>query len=158
MGALLLWQQFNIQPYLQIFLLDIKNHDFFIQLFFQVLATLYAVCTAFLLWKGLTDFDDLRHALRSEADEIQSILNLMSYFDQDPESEQGVGDNAEDTKINQGYLNKLRLNFRDYIANILRDGKITPSQGNFRILRSSVRVIGKLETKDVGAGIGDLFH
>lgn len=102
---------------------------------FDILSTLYAICTAFLLWKGLTDHDTLRKILSDEANYIERLVGYLHYFDQKKEA-------------NRVMVLSLLENLRGYIGNILVDEGIQASEENTRILRASVDLIASFEPED----------
>ena len=105
-----------------------------IQDFFTILATLYAICIAFLLWKGLSDYDNLRTILRDEAATIQSINDYFFYL---------TGNTH-----NVGVSNDLRRIFIAYIENIMSGRRIKTSKENENFLRECVIAVSKLKTND----------
>lgn len=105
-----------------------------IQDFFTILSVLYAICIAFLLWKGLTDYDNLRIVLRDEASTIQSINEFSHYLDEEGE--------------NGHIVDEIRDLFIRYIANLKSGRKIIISRENERFLKIIVGLIAKLQTKD----------
>ena len=108
----------------------VENH---LNRFFQVMSTLYAICTAFLLWKGLTDHDSLKLALKDEANTIHSLYNYLKYF--------------ESTEKNKSVFLLRKLIF-EYIENVLVDGRIATNQKNSVVLEKMVDYSGAIEVKD----------
>lgn len=106
-----------------------------LELLFSVLSTLYAICTAFLLWKGLTDHDSLRHTLRDEANQIQRVVGFLHYFD--------LGDGQ-----NKQVADKMRHNFLIYVTNILLGDRIQSHEENYKILRDSIDEIKQIKLSD----------
>lgn len=77
--------------------------------FFNAITVLFSIMAAFLLWKGLTDFDKLKETLNEEAETIWSIVFLTSYLREDKRSsENDINISATDKicSILQGYLQK----------------------------------------------------
>lgn len=107
----------------------------YLQLLFDVLSALYAICTAFLLWKGLTDHDTLRHALRDEANQIQRVIGFLPYF------------NMENV-TNRESADKIRQNFLTYIDRICDGEKVTAHRGNSRLLRETIDLVQNFEPED----------
>ena len=72
--------------------------------FTGILANLYAICIAFLLFKGLTDFDNLKNAFREEAGILQTISEFFLYVDR--EGHNGI------------VIDRIRAIFMEYIGNL----------------------------------------
>lgn len=124
----------NIQPVSKFFSASLNQWKY-LDLLFSVLSTLYAICTAFLLWKGLTDHDELRKLLREEANEIQRIIGFMHYFD--------LGE-----RKNTAHINKMRENFLVYVKNIVRGDRVEAHIENYQILRKSIDSIANIKVVD----------
>lgn len=105
-----------------------------IQSFFDILSTLYAICIAFLLWKGLNDYDTLRNTLREEASTIQSINEFFHYLDE-------YGPNGV-------IIDEIRDIFILYIKNIVVGRKVVLSKENERFLKAIVGKVAKIEAND----------
>jgi len=105
-----------------------------IQNFFEILSTLYAICIAFLLWKGLSDHDNLRNILREEAGIIQSINEFFHYMDDENE--------------NGRTIDEIRDVFIRYINNIMHGQKIVVSQENNRFLKQIIAKVAILKIND----------
>lgn len=102
---------------------------------FEILATLYAICTAFLLWKGLTDHDTLRRLLSDEANFIERLVGYMHYFDLSKK------DNID---FAQGMLIKLH----QYIQNIIVGEEIKANQENSGLLRETVMLVASVDAEN----------
>lgn len=105
-------------------------------LFTTSVSVLYAICVAFMLFKGLSDFDELRNALSDEASEINTIVDYMQYF-----KDSGKNDNWP-------VLANLLKFFRTYITNIHAGRKIVISKENDIVLRNIIKQLSKLSPKD----------
>lgn len=107
----------------------------YLELLFDILSTLYAICTAFLLWKGLTDHDSLRQMLSDEANYIERLVGYLHYFDLNkPE--------------NKRFANGLQNRFLRYIDNIVDGGEIRVSKENALILRECGDLIAGVKPED----------
>lgn len=105
-------------------------------LFTESVTVLYAVCAAFLLWKGLNDFDELKTVLSEEASEINSISDYLEYF-----KDNEVEANEEATK-------SIRKSLLDYVSNILDGSRIVASEKNDDVMRGLLSELRKLDPKD----------
>jgi len=106
-------------------------------IFKDSVTVLYAICAAFLLWKGLSDFDELKHILYEEAGVIRSIADFAEYF------MSGGAPEANDAPIH-----KLRSLLSEYVENILKDGRVVTAARNEVILEEGISVVSKLEIGD----------
>ena len=106
------------------------------ELFTTSVSVLYAICVAFLLFKGLSDFDELRTALSDEASEINTIVDYMQYF--------------KDSGFNENWpvLVRVLKYFRNYVANIHAGHKIVISKENDTVLRKIILQLSRLSPKD----------
>lgn len=135
LGLTWLYFWFHAQPQFAA-VVEVSRFKFsYIELLFTILSTLYAICTAFLLWKGLSDHDMLRHVLRDEANQIQKVLGFLHYFD--------LG-----KPCNRQLAMNLRRNLQTYVTNILHGDHIQSHEENFRILRQSIFHISAFELED----------
>ena len=117
-------------------LLDASRENFkSLEMLFEILATLYAICTAFLLWKGLTDHDNLRKLLGNESSYIERLVGYLHYFSP------SEGNNEETT-------HQLRVNISTYIENLVYGEKIRASEANTKLLRDCGFLISKIELSD----------
>lgn len=114
------------------------------QEFFQVndvfkdaASVLYAICAAFLLWKGLSDFDELKYVLYEEANEVRSIGDYSTYF---------VTSGAPD--VNEPTVRELRGLLLDYLDNMLRGNKVIASVENESVLERCLHAAGRLDAVD----------
>lgn len=123
--------------------------NFMMDKFFNVISVLYAIVVAFLLWKGLTDYDMLRLELNREASIIRKIAYYTRYFD-----------NPDD--IHPG--NIVRLLHR-YITNILDGDRVVGCRENNLIIKRCIDEAAHIEARDLNdqialeaimQGIGDL--
>lgn len=77
--------------------------------FFNAITVLFSVVAAFLLWKGLSDFDVLKEVLNEEAETIWAIVFLTSYLREnngtDEDNENILATNNICTAL-QNYLTK----------------------------------------------------
>lgn len=80
-----------------------------ISAFLSVISTLYAIMFAFSLWKAMTDFDDLKNSLRDEASMIQTIADLLKYFDNVTAGE------------TQAHLKHIRTLLKEYVESMISD-------------------------------------
>ncbi len=126
------WETYHLLPQYKFLTRNALQNLSAINDFFTILSTLYAICIAFLLWKGLTDYDNLRTTLKDEASTIQSINEFFHYLDRD-------GGNGV-------IIDRIRDIFLKYITNIVQGRKIKTSQENERFLKTSIRLIAELET------------
>lgn len=136
-GLLMVWlyREAYLLPVVADFLSASAANITYLNWLFDILSTLYAICTAFLLWKGLTDRDTLRKILSDEANYIERLVGYLHYFDQKKEA-------------NRDMALRLLQYLRRYITNILVDEGIQASEENTRILRASVDLIASFEPED----------
>lgn len=106
---------------------------FQVERFFEVLSNLYAMCTAFLLWKGLTDHDKLKSILKDEANTIDSICNFLKYFD------------CQENIIR---VKNLRNLFKKYIDNAMNSGKFSSNSKNTKVIEDMINEIRYIEPND----------
>lgn len=102
--------------------------------FFSVGATLYAVCVAFVLWKAMSDWDNLKSLLREEANEIKSILGFLEYFD-----------NIDDAETVES-VKAMRNLFGRYVDRVTDFGRPDVDDVNARALRSCVAHVERIAT------------
>lgn len=117
------------------FLSASRNNIDYLNWLFDILSTLYAICTAFLLWKGLTDHDTLRQMLSDEANYIERLVGYSHYFDLRK---------LENQQFAQALLAKLDR----YIHNIVDGEEIKVSAENSIILRECVDLVSELDASD----------
>lgn len=122
-------------PYFKSLLIGSNDNFKSLEMLFEILSTLYAICTAFLLWKGLTDHDNLRKLLGNESSYIERLDGYLHYFNSD------VGNNAD-------IIYNLRINISEYIGNIIQGDKIKASEKNTKLLRECGYLISNLSLKD----------
>lgn len=122
---------------------------FMMDKFFDVISVLYAIVVAFLLWKGLTDYDLLRLELNREASIIRKLAYYTRYFD-DP--------------ADRNPATIVRL-MRDYITNIMDGDRVVGCKGNNAIIKRCIDAAAHIEARDLNdqialeaimQGIGDL--
>ncbi|MEM8777186.1 MAG: hypothetical protein AAGF53_19350 [Pseudomonadota bacterium] len=106
-------------------------------LFKDAVTVLYAICVAFLLLKGLSDFDELKQVLYSEANEVRKISDFATYF-------MASGDPVK----NYNSILALRCLLRDYLSNMLRGRKVVASADNAVVLQDSLLTVGELVPVD----------
>lgn len=108
-------------------------------LFKDAVTVLYAICVAFLLLKGLNDFDELKGVLYSEANLVRTISDFATYFV-----------DSESHKVNSDSVDSLRRNLHDYLDNILSVDRnsIGVSEDNEFVLESCIANVSKLEAQD----------
>ncbi|MDX8348619.1 DUF4239 domain-containing protein [Cognatiyoonia sp. IB215446] len=125
-------------------------------LFKDAVTVLYAICVAFLLLKGLNDYDDLKEALYSEANLVRTVSDYASYF-----AESG------DPKKNGPVVKDLRCLLHDYLDNILQDTSIVTNPENEAVLEKCIATVGRLSVVDqndgyalqeIMKGVGDLAN
>ena len=110
-------------------------------LFKDAVTVLYAICVAFLLLKGLNDYDELKEALYSEANLVRTISDYASYFAE-----------SETSKNNDSTIEKLRILLHDYLDNILEDKSIKTNPLNEEVLQKCISTVGKLTVEDQNDG------
>jgi len=136
-GLLLVWlyrEAYEIKI-VSDFLSASRSNIEYLSWLFDILSTLYAICTAFLLWKGLTDHDTLRKLLSDEANYIERLIGYLRYFDLSKQK-------------NCLFATKLLTNVESYISNILVDETVSASKENSLILRRSVDLIATVDPED----------
>ncbi|WP_101067338.1 bestrophin-like domain [Roseovarius salinarum] len=106
-------------------------------IFKDSVTVLYAVCAAFLLWKGLSDFDELKHILYEEAGTIRSIADFTEYF---------MSGGAPEA--NYLAVHRLRSLLLEYVENILKDGRVVTAARNEEILEEGIAVVSDLKIGD----------
>ena len=107
--------------------------EFMVEKFFKVVSTLYAITMAFLLWKGLTDHDNLKQAINEEAATIRNIINYTYYFH--TENNIRAAENIIDYLVN-------------YAKNIISQGRIISRSTNDEILFRITKETEKIEPED----------
>lgn len=128
-----LYRELYNDPQTTVFLSASRENFIYLQLLFDILATLYAICTAFLLWKGLTDHDTLRKLLSNEANNIERLLGYLHYFD---------------NQSNIAIARHIRVKLKQYIYNIVDGDEIKMSQENTVIIRDCGHLVSKIEPDD----------
>ncbi len=106
--------------------------NFMLEKFFTVISTLYAICIAFLLWKGLTDHDNLKSELNREASIVRNILSYTYYYN---------------TKENIECANKIKRLLSVYMTNII-DKNANESE-NDKILKECIEETSRIDPADV---------
>ena len=125
-----------LSPAISVLGLDVSiegNDGKRIEYFLEIMSVLYAICIAFLLFKGLNDYDNLRHVLREEAACIQSYIEFMMYLD-------GEGKNGR-------IIDGIRTQFLTYIDNIYSDNQLTRQAANDRLIMDVITETKRLNTK-----------
>ncbi len=120
--------------------------------FFNAITVLFSVVSAFLLWKGLTDFDDLKIALNEEAEKIWAIVFLTSYLRE-------KGDKSAANIQNIKATDNIRNAFKSYLETAIGVSEIEKKsrEKGLKRLRTSDDVIDKCveETKKIIVKPGD---
>ena len=106
-------------------------------LFKDAVTVLYAICVAFLLLKGLGDFDELKQVLYSEANEVRTISDFATYF--------MASGSPED---NYPTVLQLREHLCDYLGNMLKGNKVITAVENEGVLENCILTVGALKTVD----------
>lgn len=75
--------------------------------FFSAINVLFSICAAFLLWKGLSDFDNLKQTLNAEAEKIWAIVYLTTYLRDE--------ENNTENKNNIDVTDRICYFFQNYI-------------------------------------------
>ncbi|MEM6577457.1 MAG: hypothetical protein AAF678_03120, partial [Pseudomonadota bacterium] len=88
-------------------------------LFKDAVTVLYAICVAFLLLKGLNDFDELKGVLYAEANLVRTTSDFATYFI-----------SSGDPTKNEPIVETLRGLLHDYLDNILVGQTIDISEKN----------------------------
>ena len=107
----------------------------YIENFFSFVSVLYAITTAFLLWKGLADHDQLKHALNDEANKVRGILYYTAYFNQN-------------TKDNIKEMIELKHSLHDYVANIINREKAISNEHNDIVLSEIISIVANIDVED----------
>jgi len=123
-----------------------SNSDFSIwQIFYSLVATLYAICVAFLLVKEMQDFAELKASFKTEAFVLKSINMYLYFFEENMKSLKGKVLDARKESISL-----IRKNINDYIVLLLKNDLIG-ERGDLNIedkIWNSITQVGKLETCD----------
>ena len=136
-GLLLVWlyREAYQFPSVASFLSASASNQNYLEWLFSILSTLYAICTAFLLWKGLTDHDTLRQLLSDEANFVERLVGYLRYFNlQKP--------------ANQDFAEQVLSNLHQYIENIVAGDEIRVSTENSDILRACVGLVSSIEANE----------
>jgi len=134
------------EPSPQLTRLGISNPDdgigkeFFVvnPLFKDAVSVLYAICAAFLLWKGLNDFDELKQVLHEEANEVRNVTDFSTYF--------LLSGNSEE---NAPTVKNLRIKLLDYIDNMLTGSKVVTNIKNETVLSDCLKIVSGLKEGDL---------
>ena len=105
--------------------------------FKDAVSVLYAICAAFLLWKGLSDFDELKKVVYEETSEVRSITDFSTYFIA-----------SGDPETNRAPVMKLRYLLFRYLRNMLKGSRIIASSENESILEQMLLAVGKIKATD----------
>ena len=108
--------------------------SFLLDKYFNVVSTLYAISTAFLLWKGLSDYDFLKSELNSEASLIKCIISFTHYFE---------------GEHNLSIVNDIKKIFVKYIKNILDGDRIVNHKKNDELLDLCISKTSEIKTEDL---------
>lgn len=113
--------------------------------FFNSVTVLFSICSAFLLWKGLTDFDRLKEVLNTEAETIWAIAFLTTYLREGDEdgSRHLSGIDTIENQQNIEATNEICAEFQAYFNRAI--GKEGEHQDNpsVDVLRSNDDLIDK---------------
>ncbi len=110
--------------------------NFYKEPFYTSVSTLYAIITALALVKSIEDFGAIKNNVASEAQKIQTILDLTSYF--------GPGNN-EKTK---SAIRDLKVHLRAYARNVARHRDKTANAVNVGLLAKCQQAIADIDTAD----------
>lgn len=118
-------------------------------LFKDAVTVLYAICVAFLLLKGLSDYDELKQVLYSEANEVRTISDFATYF----------MTSGEPVK-NHPVVLELRQNLCAYLTNMLKGHKVITAEENEQVLEDCIVTVGNLTTKDKNdeVALAEIMH
>lgn len=106
-------------------------------LFKDAVTVLYAICVAFLLLKGLSDFDELKQVLYSEANEVRTISDFSTYFM-----------TSGRPKDNYETVLKLRELLSEYLGNMLKGKQVVTAVENETVLENCIVTVGNLAIGD----------
>lgn len=118
---------------------DRLDQDFFVvnPIFKDSVSVLYALCAAFLLLKGLNDFDELKNVLYEEANELRSISDFSSYF---------IASGAPEE--NAPIIHRIQENLLSYIENMMAGNKVVANETNEMVLEECILKVGHLNAVD----------
>lgn len=105
-----------------------------IGVFFQMVATLYAIVTGFTLWRAVADFTELDMVLRKEANQINSLSCFLDFFD-------NVDDTATLTSIK-----RIRVALKEYCDDVLTLSAVGGSRENESRIRECIACCENLKT------------
>mgnify|MGYP003643655331 CR=1 FL=1 len=130
-----------------------QNGDFIFEAednFFNALTVLFSVVSAFLLWKGLTDFDKLKETLNEEAENIWAIVFLTSYLREE-------NDDSPENIVNIAATDKICRLFQDYVREAIGVQNISMRKASMYRLKNSDDLIDQCvgETKRIVVKKGD---
>ena len=152
LGLISLYRYLYEIPYAKEFLSASIKNDFYLERLFESLAVLYAIITAFLLWKGLNDHDNLRNTLQEERCKIQSLVGFLSYFK-----------SPENLKITNEIREKLKL----YVTRMICGETIKTKEENYDLLIELREYVARINVNEqieniasmeIVRGINDLFQ
>ena len=107
-----------------------------VALFFQITATLYAIVTAFTLWRAMADLDQLKATVRDEATKLTALLSFLDYFD-----------NVED-EGSQKALKGIRMALRDYSVHVIARAWVGVGHANAERLKHCIDLVEDLKTPE----------
>ncbi len=112
-------------------------------IFYSLIATLYAICVAFLLVKEMQDFSELKTSFKKEAFVLKSISMYLYYLEDDIKNEEWQ---ARRNKI----IKNIRLELSSYIKRlIVFDLKGKPSKEDLEsILWKCIKEVSEIEPYD----------
>lgn len=115
---------------------NIEVIDSKIGVFFQMVATLYAIVTGFTLWRAVADFTELDMMLRREANQINSISCFLDFFDNVP---------------NDGTLKaikRIRVVLKEYCGDVLVMTAVGGTKENESRIRECIAECEDLKTPE----------
>jgi ABC-type multidrug transport system fused ATPase/permease subunit len=136
-------------------------------IFYALVATLYAICVAFLLIKEMQDFAELKTSFKTEAFILKSINIYLYYFSEN------LTDLKQDWQIKRkNIIYSIKYNIKDYIT-ILLDNELCSKNNKKNIdklenkLWECIYQVGNIDTVDENDKIAlqklmekleDIFH
>jgi hypothetical protein len=117
--------------------------------FFNAITVLFSIMAAFLLWKGLNDFDKLKETLNEEAETIWAIVFLTTYL----REEQASSEN----EMNIAATDKICAILQDYLHKATGVSRQQDKMSSLEILRKSDRLVDECveQTKKIVVKAGD---
>ena len=111
--------------------------------FFNAITVLFSIMSAFLLWKGLTDFDRLKEVLNEEAETIWAIVFLTTYLREDTDD--------RENRQNIDATDKICEYFDEYVCKATGVSEKSKRAESIIALKSSDRLVDQCvaETKKI---------